>query len=144
MAVPKYLSGAIRVKDFDSSKICNTLRKYHTAKSFLLTYFGRHSLRGGCAGGHSNNHIPSCRRPSLAILRPGDFQRQPLPVPPPEAVYVRTAHPCEILLQHAEPGLKLTISLPALVRKRHRVDDVTDDFVRGTGSSMSEPSEQVL
>ncbi len=28
--------------------------------------------------------------------------------------------------------------------KRHRADDVTDDFARGTASSLSEPSEPAL
>ncbi len=71
-------------------------------------------------------------------------KKQQLPVPPSEAVDVSAAHPSEVLLQHAEPGLKLTTSLPVPVRKRPRVDDVTDDFTRGTASTMSELSEPAL
>ncbi len=70
--------------------------------AYLLTYFGRHSPRRGCANVHSNNHISNCRRPSLAILRRGDSQRQPLLVPPSEAVDDWAAHPSEVLLQLAE------------------------------------------
>ncbi len=50
----------------------------------------------------------------------------------------------DVLLRRAEPGRELATSLPAPVRKRHRVDDVTDDFARGTATSMSEPSEPAL
>ncbi len=93
-----------------------------------FTYLGRRSLRRGCAGVHVNNHIPNCRRLSLAILRTGDSQLKPLPVPPSEAVDVWAAHPSEFLLQHGEPGLQLTTPLPAPVRKRHWVDDVPSEF----------------
>ncbi len=64
---------------------------------------GAYLLTWGCAGAQCNNHIPNCRRPSLAILRPGDFQLQPLLVPPSEAVDVKAAHPSEVILQRAEP-----------------------------------------
>ncbi len=102
----------------------------------------RHSLKRGCAGTHDNNHIPNCRRSSLAILRPGGFQLQPLPVPPPEAAWA--CYPREVLLQHAKSGLQLPTSLPAPMRTWYRVYDVTDEFAIGTASSMSEPSEPVL
>ncbi len=59
-------------------------------------------------GVYSNNHILE-----LAILRPGDSQRQPLPIPPSEAVDVRAAHPTVFPLQHDEPGLQLTTPVPA-------------------------------
>ncbi len=112
-------------------------------KRIQMTHrWGRQSPRRVCAGAHSNNYIPSGRRPSLAILRPGDSR--PLPVPAPETVDFRAVRLTDVLLQRAEPGLQLTTSLPAPVRKRHRVDDVTDDFARGTASSMPELSEPAL
>ncbi len=94
---------------------------------------------------HPGEALPvSTTTTTLAILRPGDFQRQPLPVPPSEAVDVEAAYPIDDLLQRAESGLQIATSLPAPMRKRHWVDDVTDDFARGTASSMSEPSEPAL
>ncbi len=68
---------------------------------------GRRSPRRGCAAVHSNNHIPNCRRPSSAILRPGDSQLQPLLVPQSQTVDAGAAHLSEFLLQHGEPDLEL-------------------------------------
>ncbi len=119
----------------------NSMTYDHTT---LRSYLGRHSTIRGCAGVHSNNHIPNCRRLNLATLRPGDSQRQPLPVPPSETVDVRATHPSVVLLHHDEPSLQLTTPLPASVRRRHRIDEVTDDCASVMTNSMSEPSEPAL
>ncbi len=46
------------------------------------------------------------------------------------AIHVESS---EVLLRQGE-------FLPATQHKRHRVDDVTDDFARGMASSLSEPT----
>ncbi len=119
--------------------------KCHNYTGRELTYLPGTNLpsRGG-GDVPSNSHNPNSRRPNKASVRPGDSQRQPLPVPPSEAVDVGAAHPSEVLLQYGEPGSELTTPLPAPVRKRHRVDDVKDDFAGRTASSMSEPSESAI
>ncbi len=66
----------------------------------------------------------------MAILRPGEFQRRAIPVPPSEAEDFRSAEAGKVLLERGHPRFELTTTLLAPVGWRLRVDDLANSFHR--------------
>ncbi len=116
----------------------------YLGSSFLLTYLGRHSPGSGCAGINGNNRVPNCRCPSSAILRPGDPDRHPVPVPLSEAVDGRSTEAGEILLHRGHPRFELAATLLAPMHWGLGVDDLADGFAGRTSRSMPEPKKSTL
>ncbi len=73
--------------------------------TYLLYLLGTTIAHGRLCRCPQQQPPPELPPPKLAILRPGDSQRQPLSVSPFEALDVPAAYPSEVLLQRAEPGL---------------------------------------
>ncbi len=105
---------------------------------------GRHSPGSGCADIHGYNRIPNCRCPSSTVLRPGDSDRHPVPIPPFEVEDVRSAEAGKVLLERGLPRFELATTLLAPVGWRLWVNDFANDFAGRTSRSMPEPTKSTL
>ncbi len=65
--------------------------------NILPCSLGRHAAGSGCADIHGNNRVPNCRYPRLTVLRQGDPNRNPVPVPPSETEDVQSAEASKVI-----------------------------------------------